>query len=139
MSVPESSDGAPQHAEGDTGPVAGYLDRLTATLRSRAAVSAVYGQPVEAAGVTVIPVAAVHFIFGGGLGRGEGGDQGVGEGGGGGAIGSAVPIGYVEIKDGAATFRPVHRPALDLLRPAAVLLAGAAARAARSWAKRRRG
>ena len=135
MSVSQPLDGATQVAEGSPpGPTAGYLDRLTATLRSRAAVSAVYGEPVEAAGVTVIPVAVVRFVFGGGMGRGED----AAEGGGGGAIASAVPAGYIEIKEGSATFHPVHRSLTDQLRPAAVILAGDAARAARAWAKRRR-
>jgi uncharacterized spore protein YtfJ len=114
------------------GPTADFLGRLTEVVRSRAGVSAVYGEPVEAAGVTVVPVSRVRFVVGGGLGAGER----MGEGGGGGAGVSAVPVGYLEIRDGTAVYRPIRRPLLDLLRPAILLAAVALVRRRRASARR---
>lgn len=71
----------------------------------------------------VIPVAKVGFGFGGGIRKG--GERGEGGGGTGGA--SAVPFGYIEVKDGNAAFKPIRRPLTDLLLPVAVLLAGSLA------------
>lgn len=62
----------------------------------------VYGDPVERDGTTIIPVAKVQWGFGGGaLGAGSA------ERGGGGGGGRAVPAGYIEVRNGAAEFRPV--------------------------------
>ena len=62
----------------------------------------VYGEPVERDGTTIIPVAKVQWGFGGGaLGAGTT------ERGGGGGGGRAVPAGYIEVRNGAAEFRPV--------------------------------
>ena len=79
----------------------------------RAGASAVFGEPVEADGVTVIPVAKVRWGFGGGGGRGieegsEKGEVGEGSGGGGGVI--ASPLGFIEIRDGRAEFRRANDP-----------------------------
>ncbi len=76
---------------------------------SRASARAVFGDPVERDGVTVIPVARVRWGFGGGGGRGgHEKDEGEGSGGGGGA--SASPAGYIQIADGAAEFRRIGFP-----------------------------
>ena len=79
----------------------------------RAASGAVFGDPVEHDGVTVIPVAKVRWGFGGGSGRGieegsENGEIGEGSGGGGGVM--ASPLGFIEIRDGRAEFRRTHDP-----------------------------
>ena len=79
----------------------------------RAGASAVFGEAVEADGVTVIPVAKVRWGFGGGGGRGiqEGTEKGeVGEGSGGGGGVMASPLGFIEIRDGRAEFRRTHDP-----------------------------
>jgi uncharacterized spore protein YtfJ len=89
-----------------------FLDRLAERLGGRAGVHAVFGEPIERDGVTVIPVARVRWGFGGGTGTGTGGDaagrpqSGSGSGGGGGV--GVDAIGYLEIGPGGATFKPIQ-------------------------------
>ncbi len=64
---------------------------------------AVFGKPVKQGDVTVIPVAEVHLGFG--FGKGPGPRPGRSGGGGGG--GGAKPRGYLTIRDGAVTYRPI--------------------------------
>jgi uncharacterized spore protein YtfJ len=110
-----TNDQSLQHAEAEAERHAGglpghFLDQLATRLGGRATASAVYGEPVERGGITIIPVAKVGWGFGGGAGRGrdtkgEGDGEGSGEGGGGGA--AVRPIGYIEISDGRAEFRRI--------------------------------
>jgi len=95
------------------------LRRLGETVGEQAKVSAVFGDPVERDGITVIPVARVRSAFGGGGGTGPEAGEASGAGGGGGT--SVSPIGYIEVYDGAARFKRILGPA-DLL----ALFAGAA-------------
>jgi uncharacterized spore protein YtfJ len=89
------------------------LRRIGQTVGDKANVSAVFGEPVEREGITVIPVAKSRFGFGGGGGAGVGGGQeGSGGGGGGGALVS--PVGYIEVRDGNARFKRISSP-VDLL------------------------
>lgn len=112
------------------------LERLADTLGGRASVAAVYGEPVVGEGITIIPVAEVGFGFGGGAGRDVGKDK-TGEGGGGGGAG-ARPLGFIEIKDGTATYKPLRDPWADIVVPLAALLTGTALpRLARRLAGRR--
>lgn len=89
----------------------GVGSRLAAALAdkvgNRAGVQAIFGEPVERDGVTVIPVGRLRWGFGGGGGTGgpPGGEPGEGAGGGGGA--TVSPVGYIEISGGTATFRRV--------------------------------
>ena len=99
------------------------LERLADKLGGRASVTAVYGEPVTGGGVTIIPVAEVHFGFGGGAGR-EVGAAKTGEGGGGGGGAMARPLGFIEIKDGAAMYKPLRNPWVDVIVPLVGLLAG---------------
>ena len=80
---------------------------------------AIFGEPVERDGVTVIPVAKARWEFGGGTRRGTGrgatserpdtaADEGSRSAGGGGL--ALSPVGYIEIKDGQARFRPIYDP-----------------------------
>jgi uncharacterized spore protein YtfJ len=129
MSVPEITSEARQQAEASAaGLVAGILERLGEKLGGKASVSAVFGDPVDREGITIIPVARVGFGFGGGAGTGRRQSeiaQGGGGGGGGGAL--AAPVGYIEIKDGNAAFQPIRDPRLDVVVPLAMLVAGLAA------------
>jgi uncharacterized spore protein YtfJ len=79
-----------------------FVQDLADRIGARVGAHAVFGEPVEREGVTVIPVARAAWGFGGGSGQG---DEGEGSGGGGGASASAV--GYLEIKDGETSFRPI--------------------------------
>ena len=74
------------------------------------------------AGITIIPVARVGFGAGAGAGRKQ---AEVAQGGGGGA--SAAPVGYIEIRDRNAVFRPIRDPLVDVIVPLATLVAGFAA------------
>ncbi len=111
-------------------PAEGLIERLAEKLGSSARASAVFGEPVERDGVTVIPVAKARWGFGGGGGgprggrrrrrdagppageqgpAGEqspaGGREGEGSGGGGGV--TVVPVGFIEVSHGEARFRRI--------------------------------
>jgi uncharacterized spore protein YtfJ len=108
---------------GDPTAIDGFVERMAERVGGKASVRAVFGDPIERDGVTVIPVAKVRFGFGGGAGRGpvavgpgidgqgagvldeEAGMSGSGTGGGGGA--TAEPVGYLEIGPDGATFQPI--------------------------------
>jgi uncharacterized spore protein YtfJ len=82
------------------------LGRIGRAVGERAQVSAVFGEPVQREGMTVIPVARARFGFGGGGGSGSRqGDEGSGGGGGGAAFVS--PVGYIEVRDGSAEFKRI--------------------------------
>jgi uncharacterized spore protein YtfJ len=94
----------------DPPPADRLIERLAELIGAKAGVRAVFGEPVQQGGVTVIPVARVRWGFGGGGGRSEAAPDGpaLGSGGGGGV--AADPIGYVEIGSDGATFRPIREP-----------------------------
>ena len=84
-----------------------FVETLAERIGTRFGSTAVFGEPVEAEGVTVIPVARATWGFGGGTGtRPE--SEGEGEGGGGG--GSTSPVDFIELRDGKASFRPIVDP-----------------------------
>jgi uncharacterized spore protein YtfJ len=117
----------------------GFVERMAERVGAKASVRAVFGDPIERGGITIIPVARVRWGFGGGAGRGpiavrpgtgegapEGSsvDQGIsgaGTGGGGGV--TADPVGYLEIGPEGATFKPIV-PTMP--SPGFLLAAGAA-------------
>jgi uncharacterized spore protein YtfJ len=68
-----------------------------------ATVRRVYGDPVEADGRTVLPVARVAYGVGGGHGAGSDGEE-TGEGWGGGGGAAARPVGALEISDAGTRF-----------------------------------
>jgi len=89
------------------------LEQVGKAVGGRAQASAVFGEPVEREGVTVIPVAKARFGFGGGGGSGSRhGDEGGGGGGGGGA--SITPVRYIEVRGSGAEFKRITS-GLDLL------------------------
>ncbi len=68
-------------------------------------VGAVYGEPIEAQGKTIIPVAKIMYGFGGGGGTGGAGASiARGEGGGGGGGARAIPVGVVEVSNQGTRF-----------------------------------
>jgi uncharacterized spore protein YtfJ len=67
MTDPEITVEAQQQAEASVaGPAAKVLERLAEKRGSKASVSAVFGEPVARAGITIIPVAKVGFGCGAG-------------------------------------------------------------------------
>lgn len=94
------------------------LQRIGHAVGDNANVSAVFGDPVEREGITVIPVARARFGFGGGAGIAA--RQSEGSGGGGGGAASVAPVGYIEVHDRIAQFKRIPNP-VDLL----ALVAGA--------------
>ncbi|SNX65742.1 sporulation protein YtfJ [Streptomyces sp. TLI_55] len=99
------------------------LERLADKLGGKASVEVVYGEPITRDGITVVPVARVSFGFGGGAGQGSGTSLS-GEGGGGGGGVDARPLGYIEIKDGTAVYKPIRDPWVDIALPLAGMLIG---------------
>jgi uncharacterized spore protein YtfJ len=89
------------------------LERFASRIGGSVRATTIFGEPVEKGGVTVIPVARARWGFGGG--RGSGGNNGEnqkGEDAGGGAGVKVSPVGYVEVRDGRARFRPIYDPAM---------------------------
>ena len=92
----------------------GSADRFIGTMAEKlgavARVATVFGEPVERGGITVIPVAKARWGFGGGAGQrkdeGGGGKQEDGAGGGGGV--QVTPVGFIEMKNNEANFRPIR-------------------------------
>ena len=116
---------AKSEAEADVAASGHRFDRLVESLGGTASASAVFGEPVERDGVTVVPVARVRYGVGGGGGRGagrkkkrdaDGAEQEVGYGHGGGV--QAAPVGYIEISGGKADYKRIADP----VRPLALLL-----------------
>lgn len=128
MSVPEiASEARQQAAARVAGPAAEVIERLAEKLGSKASVSAVFGDPVDREGITIIPVARVGFSFGGGAGNGGRQSEIAQGGGGGGGLSVAAPVGYIEIKDGSAAFTPIRDPLVDVVVPLVMLVVGFAA------------
>ena len=100
------------------------FSKLVESLGATASAQAVFGAAVEKDGVTIVPVARVRYGVGGGGGRGaarkkkhaEGDQDQVGYGHGGGV--QAAPVGYIELRDGQATYKRIADP----VRPMALLL-----------------
>jgi uncharacterized spore protein YtfJ len=100
------------------------LARIGHAIGDRARASAVFGEPVDRDGVTVIPVAKARFGFGAGGGSGPEKVGGAGGGGGGGAMIS--PLGYIEVRAGGAEYKRISRATDALAYVAAASLAALA-------------
>lgn len=125
---------------GEGSVIDGFVERMAERVGAKASVRAVFGDPIERDGLTIIPVARVRWGFGGGAGRGpiavgpgvdgqgppsdpalDEGQSGSGTGGGGGV--AADPIGYLEVGPDGASFRPITNP---MPSPAFLLAVGVA-------------
>jgi uncharacterized spore protein YtfJ len=95
-------------------------ERLAQVIGREMRAKAIFGKPVSAGGLTVIPVAKARWGFGGGSG-GDGAQQG--SGGGGGA--QMSPVGYIEVRESGAVFKPIRDT-----RPTAAGIAAAIAASA---------
>jgi uncharacterized spore protein YtfJ len=137
MAVPDTTQAASAAAVGAVHPATALLERLAERLGGKASVTAVFGEPVVADGVTVIPVAAASFGFGGGTGR-EAVTAGTRDGGGGGGV-VTRPLGFIEITGGASVYKPIRDSRRDVaVSVAAVAAAVLTLRVARGLARRRR-
>jgi uncharacterized spore protein YtfJ len=86
---------------------ANFIGGMAEKLGAAARAATIFGDPVERDGITVIPVAKARWGFGGGAGSRKEED---GAGGGGGA--QVIPVGFIELKNGAAEFRPIRAVSL---------------------------
>ena len=89
-----------------------FIGTMAEKLGAVARAATVFGEPVERAGITVIPVAKARWGFGGGAGqhKDESGIQDEGAGGGGVQV---TPVGFIEIKNNEANFRPIRTVSLS--------------------------
>lgn len=102
------------------------ISTITDRVKDTANVKVVFGEPISAAGVTIIPVATVKVAGGGGGGKGRGKqpaesaeatETGMGLG----LQVSAKPLGYIEVKNGSARLVPI----VDVTKVAVVGLVAA--------------
>ena len=93
-----------------------FIGTMAEKLGAVAKAATVFGEPVERNGITVIPVAKARWGFGGGAGRREDED---GAGGGGGV--QVTPVGFIEIKNHEANFRPIRTPSLPWIITGGIL------------------
>jgi uncharacterized spore protein YtfJ len=83
------------------------LESIRESVTSAANVKTVFGEPVQAAGRTIIPAAKIVYGFGGGGGSRSKKDVATGdEGGGGGGGVRAVPAGAIEISEDRTRWIP---------------------------------
>jgi uncharacterized spore protein YtfJ len=92
------------------------IENLANSVQNALTSKTIYGEPITAQGVTVVPVAEVRFGFGGGGGGGagpagdDGASTGAGGGGGGGGGGAVEPVGFIEITESGSRWVPVEPP-----------------------------
>ncbi|GGZ03632.1 GerW family sporulation protein [Streptomyces poonensis] len=116
-----ASENAPLEARAADQVSAVLLQQLADKLGGRAQGTVVFGEPIVSQDVTVIPVARIGFGFGGNAGQ-EAGKDGVAGGG-----FEARPLGFIELKKGKTTYKPIRDPWVNVLVPlAGGCLAGAA-------------
>jgi len=99
-----------------TGTADTFISTMAEKLGAVARAATVFGEPVERDGITVIPVAKARWGFGGGEGHRKDED---GAGGGGGV--QVTPVGFIEIRDQAATFRPIRTVSLSWIITGGIL------------------
>jgi uncharacterized spore protein YtfJ len=120
----EAAESAAVEEAAGTAPAFSGLRRFVEGVRDNFTVRTVYGDPVEAQGVTVIPVAQTYFGFGGGGGGGRGGGTG---GGGGGVV---RPMGFIEVTKSGARWVPITRAWQRIAMRALPIVIGVLARRA---------
>ncbi len=84
-------------------PQENFLNRLAQQLGGSANAATIFGAPIERGSVAVIPIAKVVYGFGGGGGTQQG-EQGSG---GGGGV-RITPVGYIELRDSGALYKPIR-------------------------------
>jgi uncharacterized spore protein YtfJ len=113
------------------------IDSVARSIQERLSAKTAYGEPINANGVTVVPVAKVSFGFGGGGGGGTGNTptngatepvadhavHGTGGGGGGGGGAAVKPLGYIEMTDIGTRWVPIERARSDMMMNGVMILA----------------
>lgn len=99
-----------------TGSADTFIGTIAEKLGAVARAATVFGEAVERDGITVIPVAKARWGFGGGGGHRKDED---GAGGGGGV--QVTPVGFIEIKNDAANFRPIRTVSLSWIITGSIL------------------
>ncbi|KAA8885486.1 sporulation protein [Nocardia colli] len=89
-------------------------DQITDLVGGRAGAAMVFGEPVTADGITLVPVARAGIGFGGIEGSIGGGTD-------------IRPVGYIEISHGVARYRPIRDIWGRVVVPLAAMAAGVAA------------
>ena len=84
-------------------PQGDFLDRMAERFGATANAATIFGGPIERSEITVIPVAKVAYGLGGGRGQ-----RGGGEGSGGGGGMRVSPVGYIEMRNGGAAYKPIR-------------------------------
>lgn len=102
-------------------PIERVLSALAERIGAVANVQTVFGEPVTREAITVIPVARIFGGFGGGGGPTTHGNVELKGGVGAGAGFTAIPAGFIEIKNGHASFRRLDENWLSSALPASVL------------------
>ena len=85
------------------------MQNVLANLTQNAGIKLIYGDPIGAGDITVVPVAKVVYGFGGGEGTGRpaGEQRPAGEGSGAGGGFAGIPTGYIEITPQQSRFVPI--------------------------------
>jgi len=106
-----------------TGSADKFIGTIAEKLGAVARAATVFGEPVERDGITVIPVAKARWGFGGGAGfrKDDDGDGRQEDGAGGGGGVQVTPVGFIEIKNDAANFRPIRTVSLSWLITGSIL------------------
>jgi uncharacterized spore protein YtfJ len=105
-----AADAASKAERAASGPQDAFLEKLAERVGGKASIKAVFGEPISRNGKTIVPVAKIRWGFGGGTGTGpssQAADAPVGTGSGAGGGVTAEPIGYLEIGDEGAAFKPI--------------------------------
>jgi uncharacterized spore protein YtfJ len=84
------------------------IERIVGRFGGHTGVQALFGEPIERGGSTVVPVGRLRWLAGAGSGSAPipGGDRS-GDGSGGGGLAVADPVGYIEIGPSGVRFRPI--------------------------------
>src|SRR6266568_7813197 len=110
------------------------LESLKGGILGQASVKTIYGEPIQAHGKTLIPVAKITYGYGAGAGTGGVGDSSArGEGGGGGGGARAIPVGVIEVSDQQTRFVPIT----DRKKLTGAVLAGIGLGMFLGWRRRR--
>lgn len=126
MDDSEAREEARQAAE-KVSPTDRLIEQIIGRVGGQTGAKALFGEPVERDGTTVVPVGRLRWFFGAGSGSApipgsKAGKAGGGSGGGGGAI--ADPVGYIEFGPSGVRFRRIVEFPPN---PLAVLAVGLAA------------